>query len=246
MHKIGQTHSLTQAINAKRENRIGWNHSTFLVTYTKWFENRKKKDLFRVKCTQFFKQSILTWTSFSFSLYSLFYCSMFSLIFVFVFGGFLSQIVTDLSKLTVGRLRPSFMAACKANLTGPSCQGYVTRDVCTGDLFEIKLARYETMWLLWSKTRELPCQEPCYQRPLFHDIKVEVSVISWAKGRGWYHLPSPRLFRISQKPNLIIVLKKITTNTPSQGTWIDNIGIGNHALHAQPTQISQLSASRSN
>ena len=171
---------------------------------------------------------------------------MFSLIFVFVFGGFLSQIVTDLSKLTVGRLRPSFMAACKANLTGPGCQGYVTRDVCTGDLFEIKLARYETMWLLWSKTRELPCQEPCYQRPLFHGIKVEVSVISWAKGRGWYHLPSPRLFRISQKPNLIIVLKKITTNTPSQGTWIDNIGIGNHALHAQPTQISQLSASRSN
>lgn len=66
--------------------------------------------------------------------------NMFSLIFVFVFGGFLSQIVTDLSKLTVGRLRPSFMAACKANLTGPDCQGYVTRDVCTGDLFEIKLA----------------------------------------------------------------------------------------------------------
>ena len=70
---------------------------------------------------------------------------MFSLILVFVFGGFLSQIVTDLSKLTVGRLRPSFMAACKANLTGPDCQGYVTRDVCTGDLFEIKLARYEIM-----------------------------------------------------------------------------------------------------
>ena len=42
-----------------------------------------------------------------------------------------------------------------------------------------------------------------------------------------------------KKPNLIIdllyiVLKKITTNTPSQGTWID-IVIGNHALHAQPT-----------
>ena len=37
------------------------------------------------------------------------------------------------------------MAACKANLTGPGCQGFVTRDVCTGDLFEIKLARYETM-----------------------------------------------------------------------------------------------------
>ena len=48
----------------------------------------------------------------------------------------------------------------------------------------------------------------------------------------------PWLFRISQKPNLIIVLlyiasKKITRNTLSQG-WIDIIVIG----------ISQLSASR--
>ena len=33
-------------------------------------------------------------------------------------------------------------------------------------------------------------------------IKVEASVIS----RGWLHLPRPRLFRISQQPNSIIVL----------------------------------------
>ena len=33
---------------------------------------------------------------------------------------------------------------------------------------------------------------------------------------------------------LYIVLKKITTNTPLQETWID-IAIGNHALRAQPT-----------
>ena len=47
-------------------------------------------------------------------------------------------------------------------------------------------------------------------------IKVEVSVIGQAEGRGLKHLPRPWLFRISQKPNLIIVLlyvglKKITT-----------------------------------
>jgi len=57
----------------------------------------------------------------------LFYCSMFSLIFVFVYGRLLSQIVTDLSKLTVGRLSPGFLAACNANLTEAGCQGYVIR-----------------------------------------------------------------------------------------------------------------------
>ena len=56
-------------------------------------------------------------------------------------------------------------------------------------------------------------------------IKVEVNVISQVEGRGWKHLQIPWLFRISQKPNLIIVLlyivlKKITTNTPSQRTLI--------------------------
>ena len=49
----------------------------------------------------------------------------------------------------------------------------------------------------------------------------------------------PWLFRISRKPNAIIVLsyialKKITRNTLSQGTWLDIIVI----------EISQLSASR--
>lgn len=67
---------------------------------------------------------------------------MVSLIFVFIFGGFLAEIIVELSKLGVGRLRPSFMAVCKANLSQADCQGYVTRDVCTGDSFEVKLARY--------------------------------------------------------------------------------------------------------
>ena len=33
---------------------------------------------------------------------------------------------------------------------------------------------------------------------------------------------------------LYIVLKKTTTNTPSQGTWFDVV-IESHALRAQPT-----------
>ena len=54
-------------------------------------------------------------------------------------------------------------------------------------------------------------------------IKIELTVIRQAEDRGWQHLQRPRLFRISQKPNLIIVLlyivfQKITRNTPSQGT----------------------------
>ena len=36
---------------------------------------------------------------------------------------------------------------------------------------------------------------------------------------------------------LYIVLKKMMTNTPLQGNWID-IVIGNHALHVQPIDKS--------
>lgn len=69
---------------------------------------------------------------------------MISLIFVFVFGGFLTEIVVELSKVSVGELRPSFLAVCKANTSQADCQqGYVTKDVCTGDPFDVKIARLE-------------------------------------------------------------------------------------------------------
>ena len=47
-----------------------------------------------------------------------------------------------------------------------------------------------------------------------------------------------------KKPNLTIVLlyivlKKMMTNTPLQGNWID-IVIGNHALHVQPIDKSVI------
>ena len=72
-------------------------------------------------------------------------------------------------------------------------------------------------------------------------IKVEVSVIGQAEGRGLKHLPRPWLFRISQKPNLIIVLlyvglKKITTTHRRKEPVVV---VGNHALRAQP--ITNLS-----
>ena len=70
--------------------------------------------------------------------------------------------------------------------------------------------------------------------------KVEVSVISRAEQAEVDNTYRDHNYLgISQKQNLIIVwlyivLKKITTNTPLQGTWID-IVIGNHALWEQPT-----------
>ncbi|XP_078353617.1 phospholipid phosphatase 2-like [Oculina patagonica] len=68
--------------------------------------------------------------------------SMISLMFVFVCGGFLNGIITDLSKITVGRLRPTFGAVCKANVTQAACQqGYVTSEVCTGDPYDVKIAQ---------------------------------------------------------------------------------------------------------
>ena len=67
---------------------------------------------------------------------------MISLMFVFVFGGLLNEIIYDLSKVTVGRLTPSFVAVCKANVSQADCQqGYVTGDVCTGDPYDVKMAR---------------------------------------------------------------------------------------------------------
>lgn len=69
---------------------------------------------------------------------------MISLIFVFIFGGFLIDIVVDLSKISVGELRPSFLAVCQANTSQADCQqGYVTNDVCTGDPYDVKMARLE-------------------------------------------------------------------------------------------------------
>ena len=69
---------------------------------------------------------------------------MISLVSVFVFGAFLTEIVVDLSKVTVGGLRPTFLAVCQANMSQAECQqGYITEDVCTGDPYDVKIARLE-------------------------------------------------------------------------------------------------------
>lgn len=68
--------------------------------------------------------------------------STIALIFIFVFGGFLNEIITDLAKISVGRLRPSFREVCQANLTRSDCQlGYIPDVRCTGDEYDVKMAR---------------------------------------------------------------------------------------------------------
>ena len=74
-------------------------------------------------------------------------------------------------------------------------------------------------------------------------IKVEVHVSVWLR------LITLSEIRISQKPNLIIVLlymyivlKKITTNALSQRSQFifKHIALGNHALRAEPTDYSLI------
>lgn len=62
-------------------------------------------------------------------------------VFMFGFGALITNLFTDIGKMTVGRLRPYFIAVCKPNITTTTCQGYVTADVCTGNPKDILESR---------------------------------------------------------------------------------------------------------
>ncbi|XP_067254801.1 phospholipid phosphatase 2b [Chanodichthys erythropterus] len=55
----------------------------------------------------------------------------------FLFGGAVSQSLTDLAKYTIGRPRPHFLAVCAPKV----CKGYVAAINCTGDPREVTEAR---------------------------------------------------------------------------------------------------------
>ncbi|KAJ7386589.1 hypothetical protein OS493_008737 [Desmophyllum pertusum] len=64
------------------------------------------------------------------------------LLFMFGFGALITNLFTDMGKVTVGRLRPYFLTICKPNATLLNCsQGYVMEDICTGDPKEVLEAR---------------------------------------------------------------------------------------------------------
>jgi len=64
-------------------------------------------------------------------------------IFMFGFGALVTNLFTDIGKVTVGGLRPYFLTVCKPNVTLANCsQGFVTGDVCTGNPKDILEARF--------------------------------------------------------------------------------------------------------
>ncbi len=56
----------------------------------------------------------------------------------FLFGGAVSQSLTDLAKYTIGRPRPHFLTVCAPKV----CKGYVASINCTGDPRVVTEARY--------------------------------------------------------------------------------------------------------
>ena len=62
---------------------------------------------------------------------------------MFCFGALITNLLTDIGKVTVGGLRPYFLTVCKPNTTLPHCsQGFVTENICTGDPKDILEARF--------------------------------------------------------------------------------------------------------
>ncbi|XP_032243061.2 phospholipid phosphatase 3 [Nematostella vectensis] len=65
------------------------------------------------------------------------------ILFMFVFGGIVTSLITDIGKLSVGRQRPYFLAVCKPDPLKINCTAgqYTELSVCTGDKAEILEAR---------------------------------------------------------------------------------------------------------
>lgn len=61
---------------------------------------------------------------------------------VFLFGGIVTLVVTDIGKYSLGVLRPHFLSVCQPDWSRVNCsEGYVTQDICTGDEELIRDAR---------------------------------------------------------------------------------------------------------
>lgn len=67
---------------------------------------------------------------------------------VFLFGCAISQSVTDIAKVSVGRMRPHFIDVCRPDFSKINCsKGYITDYVCMGDDSDVQEARWA-----WQKT----------------------------------------------------------------------------------------------
>ncbi|KAK3580944.1 hypothetical protein CHS0354_006969 [Potamilus streckersoni] len=62
-----------------------------------------------------------------------FFAIMYKLFITFLFGVAVTQLITDIAKYSIGRLRPHFLTVCKPIV--PNCTsttGFITEDICTG------------------------------------------------------------------------------------------------------------------
>ncbi|XP_077306782.1 phospholipid phosphatase 3 isoform X1 [Lithobates pipiens] len=60
----------------------------------------------------------------------------------FIFGCAISQSFTDIAKVSIGRLRPHFLAVCNPDITKINCSlGYIQDYTCTGPLNKVMEAR---------------------------------------------------------------------------------------------------------
>ncbi|XP_032992713.1 phospholipid phosphatase 2 [Lacerta agilis] len=72
--------------------------------------------------------------------------ALYKVVGTFLFGGAISQSLTDLAKYMIGRLRPNFLAVCNPNWSKVNCSVYVQlEDICQGnakDITESRLSFY--------------------------------------------------------------------------------------------------------
>ncbi|MGH0127176.1 UNVERIFIED_CONTAM: hypothetical protein FKN15_071585 [Acipenser sinensis] len=73
---------------------------------------------------------------------NLYVSTLYKQIGVFIFGCAISQSFTDIAKVSVGRMRPHFLAVCKPDFTTINCSlGYIDNYSCLGDESKIQEAR---------------------------------------------------------------------------------------------------------
>ncbi|XP_020774689.1 phospholipid phosphatase 2 [Boleophthalmus pectinirostris] len=63
--------------------------------------------------------------------------ALYKIVGTFLFGGAVSQSLTDLAKFTIGRPRPNFLAVCAPTV----CNGYMLQINCTGNLRNVTESR---------------------------------------------------------------------------------------------------------
>lgn len=112
-----------------------------------------------------------------------YFCSTFYVLLPFLFGAAVVQLITDIAKYSIGRLRPHFLDVCKPDFTKFNCtDGYITADVCTGDSVLIQEARvsfpsghasfsmYAMIFLVLYYQARLTCKRLFLLRPLLQLI----------------------------------------------------------------------------